>query len=390
MKFVWFLFSLTLLVGCNRQQVTIVPDSSLPVLDITADYPEREIDLTEEAEIEYIPLQFQGKERLELSDLLYGTVSEHLIIAYNREGTVFVFDKMGKQLHQFNPIKKEKKPYDYIFSIYGDEENQEIFIKTSSHEIKVYSLAGNYNRSLKVVYPISFDQVFGYSKDTLIVSNGTEDVDNSVTNGIYYYKLSKKNAGLSPFPFYVKRRITNRFTGNVQDGAQANGFGFSLSVEPMIKNGNEIILSDFACDTIFSFDGGIKKALLRRTPAVRSTFPLKLIGVIMKTDRYMLMNIVEKVYVPNEKKIKVKSLLYDFKTQEIVVPKLINKEFTPLRPVYLENLKGNFPKNTCVAAIHSKKLFQLYESGRLSGKAKEVASRLGRDDTLVLILHRFK
>ena len=83
MKFVWFLFSLTLLVGCNRQQVTIVPDSSLPVLDITADYPEREIDLTEEAEIEYIPLQFQGKERLELSDLLYGTVSEHLIIAYN-------------------------------------------------------------------------------------------------------------------------------------------------------------------------------------------------------------------------------------------------------------------------------------------------------------------
>lgn len=53
MRFVWFLFSLSLLAGCSRQSVTVNPDSSLPVLDITADYPEREIDLVEEAEIEY-------------------------------------------------------------------------------------------------------------------------------------------------------------------------------------------------------------------------------------------------------------------------------------------------------------------------------------------------
>ena len=80
MKFVWFLFSLSLLAGCSRRSVTVIPDSSLPVLDITADYPEREIDLAEEAEIEYIPLQLQGTERLETFDLLRGTISENMIL----------------------------------------------------------------------------------------------------------------------------------------------------------------------------------------------------------------------------------------------------------------------------------------------------------------------
>lgn len=390
MKFVWFLFSLSLLAGCSRRSVTVIPDSSLPVLDITADYPEREIDLAEEAEIEYIPLQLQGTERLETFDLLRGTISENMIFAYNKKGTVFVFDRAGKQLHRFNHARGEKKQYDYIFSIYGDEENQEIFIKTSRYRIQVYSLAGEYKRSLIASYPISFNQVFGYNKDSLVFSDGISKIKDRFDNGIYYYKLSKKDAGISPFPFYVKHRITNTFTCEVREEKQISSLSYTITIEPMIKNGNEVILSDFACDTIFLFDGGTKKALLRRTPAVRSTFPLTLIGVSIKTDRFIFMDIIEKVYIPNEKGVKNKSLLFDLKTQEVSVPILINKEFTPPFPVNVGNSNGNFPKNTCISAIHSKKLLELYKSGRLSGKAKEVASRLRMDDTLVLILYHFK
>lgn len=186
MKFVWFLFSLSLLAGCSRQSVTVIPDSSLSVLDITADYPKREIDLAEEAEIEYIPLQLQGTEWLETFDLLRGTISENMIFAYNRKGTVFVFDRAGKQLHRFNHARGEKKQYDYIFSIYGDEENQEIFIKTLYYKIEVYSLAGEYKRSLIASYPISFNQVFGYNKDSLVFSDGISKIKDRFDNGIYY------------------------------------------------------------------------------------------------------------------------------------------------------------------------------------------------------------
>ncbi|MFR4459973.1 MAG: hypothetical protein ACLT63_00360 [Bacteroides xylanisolvens] len=51
-----------------------------------------------------------------------------------------------------------------------------------------------------------------------------------------------------------------------------------FSVKPLLKNGDEVI-SEFSNDTVFSYGKEGAKPLLVRTPAPRSTFPLKLMSV---------------------------------------------------------------------------------------------------------------
>ena len=43
MKIIWFFFSLCLLVGCKRSDVAVSVEQTLPVIDLNAAYPEKNI-----------------------------------------------------------------------------------------------------------------------------------------------------------------------------------------------------------------------------------------------------------------------------------------------------------------------------------------------------------
>lgn len=60
MRNTFILFCLIWLVGCTNQPKAPT-DSALPVLDLTKDYPEMDIDLQEIADVEYIPLETTEK-----------------------------------------------------------------------------------------------------------------------------------------------------------------------------------------------------------------------------------------------------------------------------------------------------------------------------------------
>lgn len=53
------------------------------------------------------------------------------------------------------------------------------------------------------------------------------------------------------------------------------------------------------------------------------------------------------------------------------------------------NNRENYPKNTGISYLPSRKLLQYYREGNLQGQAREAASRLKRDDIYVLVLHHF-
>lgn len=242
MKIIWFFFSLCLLVGCKRSDVAVSVEQTLPVIDLNAAYPEKKLDLAEVASPEYIPLYTVGADSLDRYSLTSASVSPHWVVAYNWQQTIMVFERAtGKLRYRFNHQGQQKEQYYYIFSVFVDEEREEIYVVGSVFKIQVYSLSGNYKRTLNLPYDMSFEQVFDYDKDSLIFNDGREDVDNPVQKGTYYYLMSKTDGGMRPLPFHVKYRITNRFRIRLRNGDRQGVISCMFSVKPLLKNGDEVI-----------------------------------------------------------------------------------------------------------------------------------------------------
>ncbi|KAA2318405.1 6-bladed beta-propeller, partial [Bacteroides caccae] len=334
MKIIWFFFSLCLLVGCKRSDVAVSVEQTLPVIDLNVAYPEKKLDLAEVASPEYIPLYTVGADSLDRYSLTSASVSPHWVVAYNWQQTIMVFERAtGKLRYRFNHQGQQKEQYYYIFSVFVDEEREEIYVVGSVFKIQVYSLSGNYKRTLNLPYDMSFEQVFDYDKDSLIFNDGREDVDNPVQKGTYYYLMSKTDGGMRPLPFHVKYRITNRFRIRLRNGDRQGVISCMFSVKPLLKNGDEVILSEFSNDTVFSYGKEGAKPLLVRTPAPRSTFPLKLMSVSACSRRFLFLDVIEKVYRRNIKKLDGDSFVYDYREKEIFTPVLVNSDFIPELPV---------------------------------------------------------
>ena len=365
-------------------------EQTLPVIDLNAAYPEKKLDLAEVASPEYIPLYTVGADSLDRYSLTSASVSPHWVVAYNWQQTIMVFERAtGKLRYRFNHQGQQKEQYYYIFSVFVDEEREEIYVVGSVFKIQVYSLSGNYKRTLNLPYDMSFEQVFDYDKDSLIFNDGREDVDNPVQKGTYYYLMSKTDGGMRPLPFHVKYRITNRFRIRLRNGDRQGVISCMFSVKPLLKNGDEVILSEFSNDTVFSYGKEGAKPLLVRTPAPRSTFPLKLMSVSACSRRFLFLDVIEKVYRRNIKKLDGDSFVYDYREKEIFTPVLVNSDFIPELPVEIDNMNGSFPKYAGASSIHSREFMQYYRKGNLQGRACEAASCLTRDDIYVLVLYHF-
>lgn len=391
MKIVWFLLSLCLFVGCKRKEIAPPESESLPVIDLNASYPEKKMSLSEVAKSEYIPLYTVGSDSIEGYLMPYVSISPQWVVAYNKEQTIMVFERTtGKLRHRFNHRERQKEQYYYIFSIFVDDEREEIYVKSSIDKLNVYSLSGKYKRALSLPSDKYFDQVLDFNKDSLIFSDGKEDVDHPIQKGTYYYLMSKDDGGITPLAFHVKHHITNNFLFRwFKNDNTVETLSCNFSVNPLLKNGDEVILSDFSRDTVFSYSKEGFKPLLVRTPAPRSTFPLKLMAVSFRSERFLFLNVVEKVYKRKTRNNDEDTYVYDYHTKEVYVPIVVDNEFSPELPVEINDNRENCPKNTGVSYLPSRKLMQYYREGNLHGEAHEAASRLKRDDINVLVLYHF-
>ena len=197
----------------------------------------REEDANGEYESEDV---YKRQDSLDRYSLTSASVSPHWVVAYNWQQTIMVFERAtGKLRYRFNHQGQQKEQYYYIFSVFVDEEREEIYVVGSVFKIQVYSLSGNYKRTLNLPYDMSFEQVFDYDKDSLIFNDGREDVDNPVQKGTYYYLMSKTDGGMRPLPFHVKYRITNRFRIRLRNGDRQGVISCMFSVKPLLKNGDE-------------------------------------------------------------------------------------------------------------------------------------------------------
>ena len=124
---------LFILMGCGVDK-----SDSLVTVDVTANYPKKELVLQDFMDVEYIPLEITdvGKDILVLTNV--------------RQGEILIFDRStGKGLKKIN--RRGQGPEEYIlpFNVHLNKEEDEMFVNDGpSSKIQVYDLDGNYKRTI--------------------------------------------------------------------------------------------------------------------------------------------------------------------------------------------------------------------------------------------------
>ena len=362
--------------GCKRSGT----QGDLITVDVTANYPKKELILQDFMDVEYIPLE-TNDEFVTQGKVL--EIGKKYILVKNQidDGDLFIFDrKTGKGIRKINRRGQGAEEYIRIDAIALDEENNEIFVNCdTSGKIFVYDLSGNFKRDLAHGEGAEYLDIFNYDRENLI------RYDQGKNKGIqsYHAIISKQDGSITrdiPIPFdKIKIPIL-----------QVGGGVIFTNVSSIIPYHENWLLAETSSDTIYSYLSKENKLIpfLVKTPSITDPEVFLTMGTL--TDRFYFLHTIEMVFDPAAEK--------GFPTTELMYDKQENALFraTVLNGDYLKKQKVDMisnPVNGEIAAFQTlaaSQLVEAYENNELKGKLKEVTAELDEDSNPVIMLMKYK
>ena len=396
MRNTFILFCLICLVGCTNQPKAPT-DSILPVLDLTKDYPEMDIDLQEIADVEYIPLE--TTEKSIAAYFLNPHISEKYIVTRDAHGPVQVYDRKGKFLHSVN--KRGKGPHEYytISSLAVDFEREELYI-WDSEKIQVYSLTGEWKRRLPTDENMFYKNFYSYDKNHLIFENTFNDGWNAQklpADKTPYYLINKETGELTPLNLTIENRISKTLERRVEDIDEHHARPRILQIYnifAVMANSNDFLIADFGLDTIYSYKDLKLTPLAIKYPPVHSRKPPIVLAPRVYSEQYLFFKPVKMTLNedhPGEPYLIAPTLMWDRKDNKIYKVNIWDSEYTGKGFISHAMDDKWIEEPNCFLMIHwASKLREFYEAGKLKGKLKEVAAKLKEDDNDVVVIYKLK
>jgi hypothetical protein len=361
-------------------------------IDVSKEYDKRSITFQDVAEVSYIPLETTKDVLLDDISLISQSASDSLVVMNNLSGSFFVMDRDGRLISGFNHTGRGPGEYPRVglgqYTV--DFGTREIYIVgyPLDYKIMVYSFEGDFKREIEIPKPLWIRDWVNFDKDNLLVctttSNSREGLKELFTP---YYLVSKQTGEYNPLPIEVSETKDGKIRKEVGNEYRV----ISISSSPIIRNGEEFFISDFACDTIYSLKEGDLSPFITLKPLPQQERQNTFAGLAFKSTRYSLL----KIFNADEEKEKFtqKHIVIDHKTGDIFKPEFRNNDIT-------DNLWGwnvpdayyskNLPAETAVIAYSALQLTELRDAGKLNGRLAEVAAELQEDDNPVLMFVKFK
>lgn len=397
MKTSLFIILICILAGCTNRPLR-VSESELSILDLTKNYPKRELAINEIAEVEYVPLETTDSSVIATG--IMTNISEKYIITTDVFGPVFIFDRKGKHLRTLHARGQGPEEYNMIYAFAVDFPEEEFYVTDyKSKRIQVYDFTGKWKRTLKISKELFYDCLFNYNEQYLIGVNefyDTPNFDNLPMNKTPYHLLDKKTSTHKPVPIIIDNWISKTLERKaVKVGENTTIMETTaLSLIPRLwANSYDFFISEFSKDTLYSFKNGQLLPLAIRYPSVESCDIPVVIAPIFYTDNYLLFKPVtlrldkDYKYAPYDE---APLLLWNRKTDEI---QHVTRLYDSNRGKYIKSNMHNERSEQPNFFMTKMKAFQLceeYEAGKLKGKLKEVASKLKEDDNDVIAIYKLK
>lgn len=374
--------------GCVNESKQL--NNDFITVDVTKNYPKKELILQDIMDVEYITLETND------TFLCQGFVQNIgkniiLVMNYNRDGDIFIFNREGKALKKINHLGQGPEEYTFILGITLDEEKNEMFINDNlSRKILVYDLDGNFKRSFKHKDGAMYDKIYNFDQNNLLCHDGYSSNDGK-SNEQSFMLISKNNGEITNnIKIPVDKKILTAVL--LQDPKSGMTYGATPTSDyPIIPIYNNWILMEPSSDTLFVFSDDLRlKPFIIRKPSIKSMNPEKFLFISSITDRYCLMEIVEKKYdFGLQKGFPRTNIVYDIHNKTLFECVVYNQDFSDKKQVYMNSVPLNSDILTW-QSLKAEELIEYYKEDKLKGKLKELAVNLEEDSNPVIMLLKNK
>ena len=372
--------------ACTNQQKE--NNGPLPVADFEKKYPEKDLLVSEHADVEYVRLETTDEVLLDGIASLYLSVTDRFIVTNNmKEGRIFVFDRQGKHLHNF--MRKGQSGEEFVFAnrVRVDDKAEEIFVLDTRNKVLVYTLDGKFKRVLDIPKGMKADDLWNYD-DEWLLSYDSYNLDRGDLPCAEqpFFLLSKKDGSVKRIDVNAKDRIGPRiyFERNGQKGVM------SVSFNCIYKNGDEFVLGELGNDTVFMLKKGKVSPLLVRTPGSKAKEVRSMMAAPLKLGDYIGVAEAPKKLDLENTKFATKDVFLNLKTGEGCILGLKDDvNFVEPTGIRHSNERVEAPKNHILWMPDTDRLFQWKEEGKLKGKLAEMLEDMSEDDNPILIIYKF-
>lgn len=379
--------------GCSLDN----QQTDLSSVDVRGNFPEKEILLTDIADVTYLCLNSDNNDYL-FKGYIRDITRNTIVVADDRSGDILFFTSDGNPKSRFN--HKGNGPEEYIrpTSVIYDEESDDVFVYSFASDIQVYSSRGAYKRKIDlpegtIASPIvSFDEksLFVYDASIQMVSGRKRDVIEETDYPVRNYnspfvRISKADGKVLD---YVELPINNIILS--ESGDQP---GPRILTYRLVKCEKGLLLCNPETDTVYLYNKEKSLVpLICKTPSVGSLDPMIILNNCVDADKYQFMEIGTAKYMPDESPtFPVKYVMRDKKTGEVFRQKIIIQDYKEKNFFISPRTSGRNYDGYFHFELDLVELKQAYNENKLSGKLKELVARLDEDvDNNVLMLVKFK
>lgn len=385
MKAIYLLVSLSaLLAACQPTPKT----SAIPIINVTANYPQQEMNLQDFAEVEYVPLETTDSF---ITQAYIQSITPHYIVCtnYQAEGTLYLFDrKTGQGICTFNRKGQGNMEYASASLAILSESTEELFVSDMmTRKMLVYDLKGNFLRSFPFEKEDTYSSILEYDDHHLIVfkerTQGETPLEES--KDACHILLSKTDGK-------VVKEIRIPLEKYESLILAQNGIFTSAPFTTMVAAPDHWILDQTSSDTLYRYtDGQLEPAFLR-TPSIHSMEVQKFLYAQAVCDPYLFFVTVEKKFDAEKMRGYPTDLYcYNQATGAITQPRFTNTDCSDLPVHFLSNMETQLDNSVAgYYLLQADQLKEAYEEGKLKGRLKEIASQLNEESNPVLVLLKRK
>ena len=388
-------------IGCSSDKQS---KYILPSIDIRKEYSEKEMALTDIADITYVHLNSQN------SDYVYGGgvkyITENSIVVIDvSSGSVLFFSKDGNPKSRINHYGQGPEEYSSAnFFITYDEKEDDLYVivpgytGASGHSTKIYSSTGEYKRTL--ILPACPMPLVDFDDHSLFVYDMQYQYEKMMKAEEYFssrlidssiYRISKKDGKVLE---YVEYPITE-----VDIVDKGNGSRSTSSFQRIINCDAGLFLCNPESDTVFLY--GKDKTLtpvICKFPLINDLSPKIMLTGFCDIGRYQyikvepLTSIFDDIPPTERYKALVKHYIRNKQTGEIFRQKISLPDYKG-KDFFLEsyNTYFNGKETMTYFSLDIYELKQADKENKLSGKLKELVTTLNEnEDNNVYVLATFK
>lgn len=363
----------------------------LPVFDFSKNYPQKQMRLQDMADIEYVPLETTDEILLGGSSVLSAVTDKYILVHEVRLGDIFLFDrKTGKLYSHFNHKGQGGMEYSWIKNgTILDEKKEEIYV--CSQFIYVYSLKGEYKRTLKINGFENDMKIFNFDDESLLIYDDViiEPGRENRTKKDPYRLVSKKDGSLiSVLGIHFAKRYSNKIA---QQSDNNMWRPFQFYYPQNMYYGSDLMIADISSDTLYHLSPkeGLIPVLIRN-PSIHASEPRSIWFPLLTIDRYVYFGTFLLDF--NTTGGKMDTFIYEFENQKIT--KVFIKDIEYDTRVWR---KGDWApgspaigKNMAAELIQASSVIDAYNGKRLGGNGMKVAKNLMEDDNPVVRIVKFK